>query len=62
MTAQSFPFPPSLRSLAGRSDLAAYPGNELLLSALELGLSIEAIESVAASALTDGPDGPLDVG
>jgi hypothetical protein len=45
-----------LEALAHRTDLSIYPGNELLLFALELDLGIEDIHTVAASSLTDGPD------
>jgi AIPR protein len=46
----------SLEALAARDDLKIYAGNELLLFALELGLALDDVLSVAATALTDGPN------
>lgn len=46
----------SLLALERRADLAQYGTNALLLFALELALGIEDIKTVAATALTDGPD------
>ncbi len=44
-----------LSALNGRTDLI-YGSNNLLLFALEIGLGMDDIHTVAASALTDGPD------
>jgi hypothetical protein len=43
----------SLQALAQRTDLQKYGHNNLLLFALEIGLSIEDIHTVAANSLTD---------
>ena len=46
----------SLAARDGRADLAPYGSNRLTLFALELGLFVEDIHAVAATALTDGSD------
>lgn len=47
---------PALSTYQSRTDLSRYGDNGLLLFALQLGLAIEDIDSVAAIALTDGND------
>ncbi|MDD7917986.1 AIPR family protein [Actinomycetospora callitridis] len=46
----------ALTAFASRDDLARYGSNGLILFALQMNFGIEDIHSVAASALTDGPD------
>jgi len=45
-----------LDALTSRTDLAIYGNNNILLFALEIGLSIEDIHTVAINSLTDGSD------
>jgi hypothetical protein len=47
---------PVLKAFGQRGDLAKYGRNGLMMFALELALDIDDIDSVAASALTDGGD------
>ncbi|WP_188196799.1 AIPR family protein [Nonomuraea sp. SYSU D8015] len=47
---------PALTTYKSRTDLSKYGDNGLLLFALQMGLAVEDIDSVAALALTDGSD------
>ena len=46
----------ALRALDGRADLSVFGDNRLMLFALELGLGLEDVQTVASVALTDGRD------
>ncbi|MFA1544455.1 hypothetical protein [Actinomadura monticuli] len=47
---------PGLAAFNARTDLAKYDDNALLLFALQIGLEVEDIDSIATNSLTDGSD------